>query len=219
MSLLQFLTEYYPIVFVWVSGITIIAVYRNSWPLSFKILAFFILFYTIADTTGNIMAAFYKMRNHFVYNFLYTIQFIIIAIFFYYQLNSSLIKKAISYFFFIFPLFVFVNSIWFQGIYTLQTFSYVLGGSFAILLSVAYLWQLYISVETHSIFRDPVFWFSLTWLLNFAITVPYFGMLNYLIKNFPALALNYYLIVVDISDCLRSILLTIGFLCMAAAKK
>ena len=219
MSLFQFLTEYYPTVFVWISGITIIIVYSNSWPLSFKILAFFILFYTIADTTGNIMGAFFKMRNHFVYNFLYSIQFIIISIFFYYQLNSSLIRKTILYFLFTFSLFVFVNTIWFQDFFTLQTFSYVFGGSFVILLSVAYLWQLYISEETHSIFRDPVFWCSLAWLLNFAITVPYFGMLNYLNKNFLDLSLKYYLLVIDISDCLRSILLTIGFLCMGAAKK
>ncbi len=219
MSLFQFLTEYYPTDFIWVSGITILIVYRNSWPLSFKILAFFILFYTIGDTTGNIMGAFFKTKNHFVYNFLYTIQFIVISIFFYYQLNSSLVKKIILYFLFSFPLFVFVNTIWFQDFFTLQTFSYVFGGSFVILLSVAYLWQLYISEETHSIFRDPVFWFSLAWLLNFAVTVPFFGMLNYLNTNFPVLALNYYLLVIDISDCLRSILLMIGFLCIRAAKK
>jgi len=219
MSLFQFLTEYYPIVFVWISGITIVIMYRNSWPLSFRILAFFILLYVVSDTTGSIMGVVYKMRNHFVYNFLYTIQFIVISIFFYYQANSSLIRKVILYFLFIFPLFVFVNAIWFQNFFTLQTFSYVFGGSFVILLSVSYLWQLYVSEETHSIFRDPVFWFSLAWLLNFAVTVPFFGMLNYLNSNFPDLALNYYLLVIDISDCLRSILLTIGFLCIRVMKK
>ena len=219
MSLFQFLTEYYPIVFVWISGITIVIMYRNSWPLSFRILAFFILLYVVSDTTGSIMGVVYKMRNHFVYNFLYTIQFIVISIFFYYQANSSVIRKVILYFLFIFPLFVFVNAIWFQNFFTLQTFSYVFGGSFVILLSVSYLWQLYVSEETHSIFRDPVFWFSLAWLLNFAVTVPFFGMLNYLNSNFPDLALNYYLLVIDISDCLRSILLTIGFLCIRVMKK
>jgi len=219
MSLFHFLTEYYPTLFVWISGITVIIVYRSSWPLSFKILALFILIYTLTDTYGNVMAAFYKKNNHFVYNILYSFQFIIISLFFYYHLNRGLMKKIIIYFFFIFPLFVLTNTIWFQDIQNLQTFSYVFGGSFVILLAVAYLWQLYVSEETRSIFRDPIFWFSLAWLLNFAVTVPYFGMLNYLIKNFPVLALNYYILVIDISDCLRNILLTIGFLWMGVAKK
>jgi hypothetical protein len=122
-------------------------------------------------------------------------------------------------FFFLFPLFVLINTIWFQGFFTWQTYSYVFGGIFIILLSVGYLWQLYLSEETKSIFRDSVFWFVLAWIIYFGITVPYFGMLNYLLKNFPSLALNYYLLVIDVVDCLRNILITAGFLCIRAAMR
>ena len=219
MPIIQFFKEYYTIFFVWLSGITVIIVYRRSWPLSYRVLALFILFYVLLDTAGSIMAAFYKMNNLFYYNIVYDIQVIIISYFFYHQLHSHFIKKVILRFLFIFLLFALLNTIWLQGFFTWQTYSYVLGGSFIILLSVAYLWQLYISEETRSIFRDPVFWFSLAWILYFGITVPYFGMLNYLLKNFPSLALKYYLLVIDITDCLRNILLTIGFICIRAAKK
>ena len=219
MPIIQFFKEYYTIFFVWLSGITVLIVYRRSWPLSYRVLALFILFYVLLDTAGSIMAAFYKMNNLFYYNIVYDIQVIIISYFFYHQLFNPFIKKVILRFLFIFLLFALINTILLQGFFTWQTYSYVLGGSFIILLSVAYLWQLYISEETRSIFHDPVFWFSLAWILYFGITVPFFGMLNYLNKNFPALALNYYLLVIDITDCLRNILLTIGFLCIRTAKK
>jgi hypothetical protein len=219
MSIIQFFKEYYTIFFVWFSGITVLIVYRRYWPLSYKVLGLFIVLYVLLDTAGSIMAAFYKIHNLFFYNIVYDIQVIVISYFFFHQLYSHFIKKVIRSFFFIFPLFALVNTIWWQGFFTWQTYSFVFGGSFIILLSVAYLWQLYISEETQSIFRDPVFWFSLAWILYFAITVPYFGMLNYLLKNFPDLALSYYILVIDISDCLRNILLTIGFLCIQVVKK
>lgn len=214
MVILEFFAKYYPTVFVLACGITILVAYRNSWPLSFKILAIFVLGYVVGDTTANIVGFVTKKSNHYIYNFLYAVQFMVIPLFFYYHLTSKFLKKVIIYFFFVFPLFEILNTIWMQGP-ILHTFSYVLGGSFAMLLSVAYLWQLYISEETHSIFHDPVFWFSLAWLLIFAVTVPYIGMFNYLIQNFYELASKYYLLVFDITECIRSILLMIGFLCIA----
>lgn len=219
MTLLHFLKEYYPLFFDWLSGITVLVIYRKSWPKSYKVLGLFILFYVILDSIGSVMAAFYRTNNLFYYNIIYDVQFIIISYCFYHWLYGSTIKKMIVGFFFLFPLFVLINTIWFQGFFTWQTYSYVFGGIFIILLSVGYLWQLYLSEETKSIFRDSVFWFVLAWIIYFGITVPYFGMLNYLLKNFPSLALNYYLLVIDVVDCLRNILITAGFLCIRAAMR
>ncbi len=214
---IQFFASYYPTGFVILCGIVALAVFRRSWPTSFKLLAIFTAIYLIGDTIGALMS-FNHLKNHFVYNILYSLQFLVIALFYYLHLSRIALKKAILLFFVLFPVFVLVNTLWFQGFYDLQTYSYVFGGCFAILLSVGYLWQLYTSEETHSIFRDPVLWFSLAWLVNFAFTVPYFGMLNFLMINFPDFAYVYYLLVIDISDCLRSILLTIGFIWAAKMK-
>ena len=219
MTYFHFLVEYYPLVFLWISAITVVAVYRNSWPLSFKILAFFILFYTFSDTYGCILASFYKMKNHFLYNFLYSVQYLVISYFYYHRLGSGLLKKAIIVFFFAYLLLDIASTFLLYGIYTLHTYNYVLGGFVVVILSLAYLLQLYGSDEMNSIFHDPVFWFSIAWLLNFSITVPFFGMLNYLNTKFPELAFDYYVRVIDIADCLRSILLTIGFLHTRAAKR
>ena len=119
----------------------------------------------------------------------------------------------------IFPLFVLVNTIWIQNFFALQTYSFVVGGSFILLLSVAYLGELYTNEEAQNIFHNPVFWFSLAFLIYFAVSVPYFGMLNYLVANYLSFAELYYELIYEGTICLYNILLTIGLLCMKPATK
>jgi hypothetical protein len=158
--------------------------------------------------------AFRGINNHFFFNIIFAIELTLLPLFFKYWLHLLKVKKIITGFLFIFPVLLLVNTIWIQGFYTLQTYTYVLGGSFVLLLSVAYLRELYTDEETHNIFRNPVFWFSIAYLIYFAVFVPYFGMLNYLVKNQLEFATKYYLIIIDATICLYNILLTVGFLCM-----
>lgn len=126
-------------------------------------------------------------------------------------------KRLIKIFIILFPILVLINNIWLQGFYKLQTYTYVLGGLFIISFAIAYLWQLYNSEETHSIFSEPVFWFSIAWLFYFIVTVPYFGMLNFIVENYRAFAEKYYLLI-DITDSLYKLLLAVGFLWLKARK-
>jgi len=219
MTLSRFLIEYYPNIFVVAAGIVALLSFRRRLPLHFKTLLIFVFIYSIVDTTGNVMAAYYGLKNHFLYNILFGVQYLVIAFFYYYILKNTSLKKVILAFFLLFPLFFIVNSCWIQGFYRLQTYSIVLGASFMLLFAVSYIWQLYTSTETQSIFRDPVFWFSLAWLFYYGLTAPYLGMLNYLLNNYYDFASNYYLWVIDFSDCLRSSLLIIGFLCLKVKMK
>ncbi len=218
MLIYQFLKEFYTLFFVWLSTITAFIIYRRTWSFCFSLLAIFVIIYALLDTAGNIIA-FKNINNHFYYNIVHTIVFIVVPYFFYCQLGEPFLKKIIPFYFIIFPLFVIIDILWIQDVLKFLTYSYVLGGSFIILLSVAYLWQLYTREETINIFRDPVFWFSLAYLFYFAVSVPYFGMLNYLWQNYPNFTSLYYLIIFDSTICLHNILLTVGFLCMKTTAK
>ena len=165
------------------------------------------------------MARIYGLNNHFYYNLVWGVQYMIIAYFYYHTLQSRVIKKIILGFFAFFPIFFIINAGWIQGFYTLQTYSIMLGASFMLLFAVSYIWQVYTSTETQSVFRDPVFWFSLAWLFYYGLTAPYLGMLNYLLNNDPDFAHGYYIWVIDFSDCLRNSLLIIGFLCKKTATR
>jgi len=187
-------------------------------PLHYKLLLVFVFLYAFADTAGAIIGSYYG-TNHFFFNIVWGIQYMIIAYFYYHTLQSRTIRKIILGFFALFPLFFIINACWIQGFYKLHTYSIAIGGSFMLLFVIAYIWQVYTSTETQSIFRDPVFWFSLAWLFYYGLTAPYLGMLNYLLTNFPDFAYDYYVRVVDFSDCLRNSLLIIGFLCKKTASK
>lgn len=219
MTIFQFLTRYYPVVFLWALGIVVALVYRRSWPLHYRVLAGFVLIYLVLDTTGSIMAAFYKRNNLYLNNILYGVQFVAISYFYYHELKNKTIRKMLLAFLIGFPILFVINSLLIQGFFTWQSYTLVLGASFTIAWTIAYLWQLYNSEETQSIFGDPVFWFSLSWLLYFIVMLPYGGMLNYLLEKYPTFTYNYYIKVIDLVDCLHKLLLTIGFLCMRARAK
>ena len=219
MAILRFLFDFYPLIFSWAASIVALIAFRRWLPLHFKLLLVFVFLYAFVDTAGAIIARIYDLKNHFLYNLLWGAQYMIIAYFYYHTLQSRIIKKIILGFFALFPIFFIINASWIQGFYRLQTYSIVLGASFMLLFAVSYIWQVYTSTETQSIFRDPVFWFSLAWLFYYGLTAPYLGMLNYLLHNFYDFASDYYLWVIDFSDCLRSTLLIIGFLCLKATMK
>lgn len=218
MVIIDFLKDFYTLFFVWLTCLTAIFVFRKSLIFSYRRFAVFIIFISVLETIGNYLA-FKGIKNHFFFNIIYAIELTLIPLFFKYWLQSAGFKKIIEIFVFVFPLFVLVNTLWIQGFFTLQTYSFVLGGSFILLLSVAYLWELYSNEESKTIIRNPPFWFSLAYLIYFAVTVPYLGMLNYLLKNQPAFSELYYIIIIDGTICLYNILLTVGFLCMKSTAK
>jgi hypothetical protein len=212
MVMLKFFEMFYTIFFVWLAGIAAAVVLRKHITFSYRFFAWLIIFITVMETITSVMA-FNNVRNHFVFNIFDPVNFFTVAFFYYYHLHSLFIKKIIIFYLWVFPLLVFINAVWIQSFFNLNTHSYVFGGSFILLLSVAYIWQLYNSDETHSIFRDPVFWFSLAYLFYCAISVPYLGMLNYLNEQYLEFSRQYY-IVYNGAIIIKNILLTAGFLCI-----
>lgn len=218
MVVVEFLKIFYTLFFVWLTCLTAIFIFRKALPFSYRGFALLIILLSILETVGNVIGFIYS-NNHFFFNIIYAIEFTLVPWFFKFWLDRPWIKKIVQSFVLFFPLFVLVNTIWIQGFFTLQTYSFVLGGSLILLLSVAYLGELYTREETQNIFRNPVFWFSLAYLIYFAVSVPYFGMLNYLVTNYLSFATLYYELIYEPTICLHNIFLTIGFLCMKARMK
>jgi hypothetical protein len=218
MVIIQFLTEFYTLFFVLLSAISALVAYRKTWHFSFRVLAIFIILYSVLDTAGNIMA-FNNINNHFYYNLIHIALLMVVPYFFCFQLLRPFFKKIIRVYFIVFPLFVLINILWIQNFFTFLTYSYGLGGEFVILLTIGYFWQLHANEEGLNLFRDPVFWFSVAYLFYFAVTVPFFGMLTYLLQNVPQFTKLYYLSVYDITICVYNIFLTAGFLCMKTSAK
>ena len=213
MVIFEFLKHFYTLLFVWLTCFTIIFVFRKIQNLYYRWFGVFIIFISVLETIGN-WIAFQGIENYYFFNIIFAVELTSLPLFFKYWLQLAAVKKIIAGYIFIFPVLVIINTLWIQGFFTLQTYTFVLGGSFVLLLSVAYLRELYTDEETKNIFRNPVFWISIAYLIYFAVSVPYFGMLNYLVENQLEFASKYYSIIMNGTICLYNILLTIGFLCM-----
>lgn len=219
MEIIEFLREYYTIIFVWLTCLTAIFIFRKSLPLFYRWFIVLTILLAILEMTANIVGFFGKIKNHFVFNILYIIQFTFVPYIFKFWLHRLWIKKIIVVYLYIFPLTVFINLLWVQGLFTLHTYNFVMGGSFILFLSVAYLGELYTDEESKQILYNPVFWFSLAYLIYFAVSIPYLGMLNYLWTNYPSFTRLYYKYIFETTNCLYNILLTIGLLCLKTRTK
>jgi len=213
-DLFQFLKQFYTLSFVWLTLLTALFMYSKATRPVYRAFLLFIIVMAVAETAGNFMA-YKKIHNHFYFNIFYLIQFIAIPLFYYYNLQSPFLKKIIITYFIVFPLFVFMNIASWQNFNQLLTHSFVFGGCMILVLAIAYIWQLYISDDTQSIWHYPWFWISLAYLFYYTVSVPYIGMLNYLWLYDPGFTKKYYF-VFNIIIILHNSLLITGFIWMKA---
>jgi len=205
--------------FVWLSCLAAIFVYLRVQAPSYKRFALLIILLSILETIGNSISFFGRIKNLFFFNFVFAIELIALPFFYRSWLHSAGLKKVIPVYLIIFPLFALINWFFIQRFYTLHTYDFVFGGAFVLLLSIAYLWELYTNEGAKNILRDPVFWFSIAYFTFFSVSVPYYGMMNYLLTNHRDFAGLYYEIMMDGAICLTNVLLTIGFLCILIPAK
>jgi len=210
----EFVKLYYTVIFVWLSGLVAIWVLRKPLHFSYKLFAWMIVVLSVLLTAAYVLA-FNNIPNHALFNFFDPLEFFMVPVFYRYQLTSPLLRSIIRGFLVVFPIFVVGNLLWIQHFEQLATNSYVLGAAFTLLLSVAYLWQLYNSEDTESIYVDPVFWISLAYVFYTAVSIPYLGMINALWDKHPEFTRQYYFIMYYGAVIVNKLFITIAFICMS----
>jgi hypothetical protein len=211
-ALLNFFEQFYTLIFVWLACLAALFTLPKVKRISYRWFLLYIIFMAVAETVGNYMA-FTGVRNHWYFNIFYIIQFLAVPYFFFNQLYLAGFRKAMRIYFYLFPLFVAADILWFQRFSNLLTYSFVAGSTFIFVLAVGYFWQLYVSDETQSIWHYPVFWISLAYIFYYTVALPYIGMLNYLWSSDPVFTKKYYF-VFNIVIILHNLFLTAGFICM-----
>ena len=160
MEAVKFLKEFYTILFVWLSSVAAIDNIRRSLPFPYRAMAFLLVLLGIIETIANLMA-FKDLKNHFLFNIIYGLRAIVVPVLYRHWIRDFRIKRIVIGFVFGFVLLALIETVWLHGFFTLHTYSFVMGGTVILLLSIAYLWQLYADEESQNIIRDPVFWFCL----------------------------------------------------------
>lgn len=201
-----------PLVLIFIAAICSLRALRPGNPLSIKLLAFTWVIMFIVEFAGHILQA-QGVRNHWLYNVFNPLFYLLIASIYKREIDNSTIDRIINIFFLIFPAFIIINSLFVQGMASLQTLTIVIGGSFVIFLSCVYFWQLYQSDSTETISKDPFFWFSFGFILYFGGTVPYLGMLNYLWKLSQEFTRFYFVYFYNGFSIALNVLIITGLLC------
>jgi len=206
-----------PLFVVGLATVVTIVSFRNKYPLALRKLSLLWVLNFLVDLAGHI-TRYYHIKNHWLYNCYFFIQFLVLAYLYDGQISNPFIHRCIRLFYVFFPLLVLTESI-IYGILDLQVISYVCGGVFMIFLAAGYFRQLYLSEETGSITRDPWFWFSCGFFVHFGVTMPFFGMLNYFNAHYPGFAGKYYFYVSNPSTMVLNLLIIAGYLCRGINKK
>ena len=202
----------FPLAFVGITAIISLQAFTYHLPIQFKILSATWCLYFAVDIAGHVTSMLH-IYNHWLYNIFNLFFYPSLMYVYQWQLQNRRIRKIIPGLYVGFIVFVMINSLFIQGIATLQTLTIVVGNSIIIFLAGTYFWEMYISEATEKISRDPFFWFSFGFILYFGGTLPFLGMLNYLWQRNEEFTTFYYRYISNAFAILLNILIVIGFLC------
>jgi hypothetical protein len=207
----------FPLTVVGLAAVASLISFRHDHLRALRPLSVLWIFNFLADLAGHITRAM-NIKNLWIYNIDFWVLYMGLALLYRQQIISRQIGYAIRAFGILFPLLVFADVIMF-GITDLQAVIIVTGGSFIVFLAAAYFRQLYISEDNERITRDPWFWFSFGFIIQFGGTLPFLGMLNYLWRHYPQFTRFYYLYFSNSFTILLNILIIAGFLCRRSYQK
>lgn len=193
------------------SLISCIFKYRKLHPLVIRYFVWFLLFYLLLECYGLYLSS-HKIRNHWLYNIYIFIEFNFLNYIYIQTITTSGPRNTIKAFSLVFPLFFIINIAFIQGIHTFNTYSYVAGGAAVIVWTCMYFTELLSKPKFSSIIEQPLFWISTGLLFFYLGNIPFYGMINYLLKNHYGIVKNYFVIVL-ILNVLKYSLYAVGFLC------
>jgi hypothetical protein len=118
----------------------------------------------------------------------------------------------------LFPIFWFVTVFFIFGFTTWNSYVIIVGATITVLLVLAYLYQLLQSEEVVVLKYSTEFWIAFGMLIFYTCQIPYFGVLNFLVKNYQPLTTSL-LSVLQIVDSIMYLLFAYAFLCRINIKK
>lgn len=185
--------------------------------LIFRLFSLFLFTTFIIELVAQKMAE-DKQSNIFIYNLFTAFEFCFYFFFFHFVLKEYLKKSKIYYIAALYAALALINIFLVQGQYNFHTYTYILGCTICIILSITYFYFLFKYSKINSLTKDPVFWISTALLLYYSCTLPVFGIINFLTN----LAVPFYkelAFIIEFMNIVLYLLFTIGFLCRISTRK
>ena len=179
---------------------------KKSSQFSFKLLVLFLIitflnesvcFYIKIKTLGS---------TYIFYNFYYYFRFPILGWMLYYLLQNNLQKKVVYIFMIVSFALFFFNSFYLYGFNALHSNYLLTGGIFIILLSLMHFYNILKNTKKKNPLTTPFFWISTGLFFYFLGILPFFGIINVLLKNDMIFVAEYLIIIKSLSIFLYTLI-------------
>lgn len=187
--------------------------FRNGWPAHLKVIVLLLPYVLLVEIGVVFFRNLVKDGNVLpLYNIIMLIEFLVYAYFFKSIITFRLVKRFLSGFLFLFPVFWFITVFFIFNITAWNSYVFLLGGTITVICALIYCYQLLTSLEDMAIGQHNEFWIALGIIIFYACQVPFMGIYNFLQVNYPALIIKFQM-GLQITNIVMYSLFTYAFLC------
>ena len=183
-----------------------------KYPKHLRLFSWFIFVSVAIEWIGWYIARHLHRNNLWLYNFNIIIEFLFLPFFYRLILRSHKIRQGIKLFLIIYPIIFFINLFFIQGLYVFNTYPYLIGDIFVLVLIINYFKEILLTPNNIKLHREPVFYISIAFLLFFTIEIPYTMLLPYFINHNLEVAMAL-IWVIKILNAVLYVLLSVAYLC------
>ena len=142
----------------------------------------------LSDLTMVTIGMLYPKNNNWVYNFLFSLQQLLILYFFIQLLGKKKLLIIAS----LFAVFAVLNLLFWQGVIKLNTHTLAIGGMIIVLFAFLKLYKLYQLDSPQSLYKEPAFWICTGFIIYWGMGSPFFALYNFLWETTPRFFIVYF---------------------------
>ena len=200
--------------FLGIAFVTSIVSFRSEVPVHLQLIAVLIILTLPIELMANFGFKLFHIKGYrdTLYNVFALAEFEFYGLFFYLLNKENWVKKINLIFIYTFPIIWLCLTYFGKYISNWNSPASAIGGFFVVVFSLFYIYNLSDSEPIIRISRHSEFWISLGLIIYYSFEIPYLGILNFLVKNYPSVSK----ILLYISYVFNSIMycfFTYAFLC------
>jgi hypothetical protein len=153
-----------------------------------------------------------RKNNSWIYNGFTLVEFWVYGYYYLKLIQVKRLRKFLQIFLVVFPIFWAVTVLMVFGFTTWNSYVIIAGSFFTIFFVVLYYYQLLIDPASPSLRTLPEFWIATGMLVFYLAALPFFGTLNFLLKNHMGVV-TILIKVIQILDTVMYAFFCYGFLC------
>ncbi|SEV96923.1 hypothetical protein SAMN05428988_0877 [Chitinophaga sp. YR573] len=179
------------------------------------------ILYILLTITIEVIAWWYSLHrknNLIFYNFYTIINFTYLIYLMRSFLQNRKVMSILTWVAIVYPVFASANMIFFQGLHTFNTYSFICGCTLTVIASIAYFYERIKHSGPQSLLHDPTFWISTGILFYNTCSLPMNGILN-VIANVPLYVYKIIYSVNVVMNIILYLLFSISFVCNLIFRK